>query len=146
MNAGSDCLAIDGSSPPVTRHKFDEKEEGFHGSVETSQSPIGAGVDLHGLCCRAGFPDIYFTPLLTPTWQPGELPLRGKYECCWPFVGVCRMSGDQWIPLSLTLWCFPELAKLRQFPISRADTGTKGAPIEREDIFNSPVSQRIKSI
>lgn len=61
MNARSDRLAIDGSSPSVTRHKLGMSMR----KVFTAPSqfrPIGVGVDLHGLCCRACFPDIYFTP------------------------------------------------------------------------------------
>lgn len=62
-------------------------------------------------------------------------------------LALCGCLQDEWGSMAPPFSpVSPELAKLRQFPISPADTGTKGAPIEREDIFNSAVSQRIKSI
>ena len=130
MNAGSDRLAIGDLSHHDKAHSQMRKKD-FHGWKYFNRGLPEP--NWHG-------PSWTSLPLAFPTFiSPGgelPLPLRGKYECRWPFVGVCR---DQWIPLSLLFP--PDLAKLRQFPISRADTGTKAAPIERENIFNSVVSQ-----
>ena len=105
MNARSDRLAIDGSSPSVTRHKLGMSMRKVFTALRRNFARLGLAWTFMDFAAVPAFPT-FISPLLL-TQQLGELPLRGKYECCWPFVGVCRMSGDQWVPPSLTLWCFP---------------------------------------